>query len=112
MQITDGLVTSVNANTAPFNNALNISDNTGGTVPGTQKKQDMIHATLPFVLRSAGFIECQGANPEAAGQFFGQILGNNIDYNRSDYLCGPTCEGLQFFLKIQKLMIPCNTENI
>ncbi|CAL8113331.1 unnamed protein product [Orchesella dallaii] len=52
-----------------------------------------IQSTLSFVMKPLGLIECQGANAEMAGNFFEQILGKDINYNSSDYICGPTCKG-------------------
>lgn len=67
------------------------------TLGGDRKispRNEIFSATLPFVLRPAGLLECQGADNQTAGNFFEQILGSDMSYNQSSYLCGPTCRGL------------------
>lgn len=91
----------------------NSSIHSGDALRGRTEKNEMIHATLPFVLRSAGFIECEGANPTTAGSFFSRILGPKVNYTQSDYLCGPTCQGTFYRLVLSEFIHRyCSNEHV
>lgn len=55
--------------------------------------QSFREATLPFVVKELGLIECKGLDHATGGKFFETIMGPGSDFG-GNYLCQPTCGGL------------------
>lgn len=71
---------------------------TSTSVNNSQNEIDdgLIRANLTFVMKHLGMIECEDTEDEGefkATNFLEQMFGQEVSFNKSNFLCSPTCRG-------------------